>query len=865
MGIPGIYQEIGSGTRISLTKLSIDHYETHHRPLRLAIDISIWNFQTAAAQGGLNPSLRVLYYRLLRLLSTSIQAVFVFDGPKRPGMKRGKNVGGLGGGADSARSMKLIKLMGFEVHQAPGEAEAECAVLQKEGVVDAVLSEDVDTLMFGSGVTLRDWSSEGTSSKEPTHVSVYNANDIKDKSGLDREGMILIALMSGGDYLPTGLPKCGSKIAIEAARAGYGTSLCALDPDDEFSFIEWRRDLEHELHTNESKFFRTKHKSITIPEDWPSKEVMGFYTHPTVSSPSSIQALKSKLLWNSPVDLPGLRSYVDTIFQWSGKTGAKKLLRGLAPAVLVYKLRERAKRRETSYGDALLTAANEMEYVREVTKERRHFSTGGVEELRVVFQPCSIVPWDLDAEPDDEIVSTEADEDSDSPARDPSDLDDDVPPATQRGRSRSPVKRDKLRAWNPTELEKVWIPRTIVKIGVPLKVEDFDEACMAKEAARNSPKKTRAKAPAVAKKPKAKGGMKPGALEMYLKVTKAVPPPVEKPKTSPTKSRSSPVRLREPEKEVQPERLPPVFLAPSLEGFADFQPPLSKPESADTAADGGEPYLRPRREYWKSPPPNRRPAASNTSKPSFPSSTTSTLPISAFFTATKPSQIETEISSKRARQTSPPLASVGTKQQEQEHQKKYRAQEPLQRSLSALDPDPEPEQDLMSDEDTLPPLSTMLSRPKREKGLRRSYSEADAVPSYPAAAPISPVHNIFENDKGREREVIDLLSSPLAIPPPRPNRLPTARPVAADGGEDEEPEPQQDINFNLSGGSEIFFPRSQPKAKKKFLAPRESLPGAWREFDEEEVLALERRGRDAKEKKFYRKSGVEVLDLTGDD
>lgn len=123
--------------------------------------------------------------------------------------------------------------------------------------------------------------------------------------------------------------------------------------------------------------------------------------------------------------------------------------------MLVYKLRERSKRRETSYGDALMTAANEIEYMWEVTKERKHFFTGGVEELRVTYQPCSIVPWDLDAEPDDDPSPTEADDDSNSAAREPSDLEDEPPAATQRGRGRSPVKRDKLRAYNPTELETV--------------------------------------------------------------------------------------------------------------------------------------------------------------------------------------------------------------------------------------------------------------------------------------------------------------------------------------------------------------------------------------------------------------------------
>lgn len=39
--------------------------------------------------------------------------------------------------------------------QAPGEAEALCAYLVKSGIVNAVASEDMDTLAFGGTVLLR--------------------------------------------------------------------------------------------------------------------------------------------------------------------------------------------------------------------------------------------------------------------------------------------------------------------------------------------------------------------------------------------------------------------------------------------------------------------------------------------------------------------------------------------------------------------------------------------------------------------------------------------------------------------------------------------------------------------------------------
>ncbi|TIC96861.1 Flap endonuclease GEN-like protein 1 [Colletotrichum higginsianum] len=257
MGIKGIYRELGTGQRISLAKLAVEKLESSGRPLRIAIDIAIWQFQAQAARGGTNPAIRTLFYRLVRLLSLGIHPIFVFDGPHKPAFKRNKR-SGRGDGVATAMAKRVTRLFGFPVHDAPGEAEAECALLQQKGIVDAVLSEDVDTIMFGCTRTLRNWTAEGTrGSKTPTHVSLYDVNALLSTgTGLDREGMVLVALMSGGDYLPEGVPGCGVKLACEAAKAGFGKSLCRLKIDDDIQFEEWRAKLRHELRTNESGFFR---------------------------------------------------------------------------------------------------------------------------------------------------------------------------------------------------------------------------------------------------------------------------------------------------------------------------------------------------------------------------------------------------------------------------------------------------------------------------------------------------------------------------------------------------------------------------------------------------------------------------------
>ena len=53
---------------------------------------------------------------------------------------------------------RLIKAMGFPVVKAPGEAEAYCAYLVKQGKAFATVSEDMDSLTFGSPVMIRGMS-----------------------------------------------------------------------------------------------------------------------------------------------------------------------------------------------------------------------------------------------------------------------------------------------------------------------------------------------------------------------------------------------------------------------------------------------------------------------------------------------------------------------------------------------------------------------------------------------------------------------------------------------------------------------------------------------------------------------------------
>lgn len=530
-----IYKQIGPGERTALSQIAVQHLENTGRPLRIAIDISIWQFQIQSGQGGKNPALRTLYYRLLRLLVLSIQPLFVFDGPHKPSFKRGRQIASNGPCLPNFLAKELLRRFGYPCHTAPGEAEAECALLQRENIVDAVLSEDVDTIMFGCSMTMRTWTAEGArGSKSPTHVNVYKAESVKEEKGLDREGMILIALMSGGDYIPAGIAGCGIKIACEAAKAGFGRDLCQLYKDDTDGMIQWRERLERELQTNESNYFRQKHRTMKIPTTFPDRTVLGYYTHPAVSSIEKVTRLRDKIKWDLNVNVQELRMFVADAFDWHYLTGAKKFVRGLAPAMLAHQLIRRSELTTTDGGDPESKELAESKLVKCICGRRTHWNTGGEPELRIAYIPIDTVGLDLDSEERDDFQGYGQDVSGDEQLASEGD--------EIRDRSKSPTKGRGPSTYDPAQIEKTWVLETHVKLGVPLLVETWEEEM------RNPKKFASRKAREKAKAATSKAGASSEALDQYVKLTKP---------------RSNHRATKLPAKTKESTQLPPAYLAPA--------------------------------------------------------------------------------------------------------------------------------------------------------------------------------------------------------------------------------------------------------------------------------------------------------------
>ena len=273
-----------------------------------------------------NPIEKLILYRLLKLLHLNIQFIFVFDGMNRPRGKRGKHGGGGIQWKEITPLKSLLKQLGVAQHIAPGEAEVECAALQRHGVVDAVWSEDSDCLMFGCTTQIRDFREGGK--KSETKVRVYRAEAVKETCGLDREGLVAFAVLNGGDYDITGLKGCGPKLAIQAVRRGMGKSLCDA-VEKRIGMGSWRSELV--------EFLREHRKPLEIPPNYPSMDKVRLYYKPLVSDLHQLENLNAlRTGWDLEINEAKLREHLRDFFNFFTKEYMKHITPVLLARLLVH-------------------------------------------------------------------------------------------------------------------------------------------------------------------------------------------------------------------------------------------------------------------------------------------------------------------------------------------------------------------------------------------------------------------------------------------------------------------------------------------------------------------------------------------------
>lgn len=206
------------------------------------------------SNGNVTSHLTGLFYRTINLVNRGIKPVFVFDG-KPPELKKAtqekrkairteaiqKHEEALKrGDLEEARKFgsralklepkmvdaakELVSLMGFPVVQAPSDGEAQIVAMVNDGKLDGCVSQDYDTLLFGTPLLYRNIGVSGK--RKVPGKNIYAdvqpekilLEKVLSENEITREKLIWIGILIGTDFNEK-FPKIGVKTALKLVKA----------------------------------------------------------------------------------------------------------------------------------------------------------------------------------------------------------------------------------------------------------------------------------------------------------------------------------------------------------------------------------------------------------------------------------------------------------------------------------------------------------------------------------------------------------------------------------------------------------------------------------------------------------------------
>ncbi|KAG5416857.1 hypothetical protein I9W82_005587 [Candida metapsilosis] len=250
MGIPELWEVLKPGfdKRICIDELVDQYIKKLGRPPRIAVDAYMFIFQSDHSSIISDDKTGIMVQnfmsKILALIGLNVSVIVVFDGILKP------DKSGSGSPQDYEKELtklqyttsfaeanefieqlkETLRVNKIEFLQAAGEAEAQCAYIQKLGIVDFVISNDVDSLVFGATQVLRNYSrfvedighspsKKSATLKQKYYVTPVNMKRVEEETGLTRVRLVFLATLRGGDY-SSGVKRMGIVNAKNLALSG---------------------------------------------------------------------------------------------------------------------------------------------------------------------------------------------------------------------------------------------------------------------------------------------------------------------------------------------------------------------------------------------------------------------------------------------------------------------------------------------------------------------------------------------------------------------------------------------------------------------------------------------------------------------
>jgi len=254
-------------------KLAVDGYNTLYQ--FLAIIRGMDGGHLKDSQGRVTSHISGLFYRNINLLELGIKLVYVFDG-KPPELKmeeirrrseqrreaKDQYLRALQSGdmvqarkyAEAstvlrrdmvADAKELLDAMGIPWVDAPSEGEAQASAMAIEGTVNAVASQDHDSLVFGAPILIRNVTISGKR-RLPGKGIVINVvperiqlSSVLAATGLTRVQLVDFAILLGTDFNPDGFEGVGPATALKYLKK-YGRLEEIKELKEHLQFVNYK-------------------------------------------------------------------------------------------------------------------------------------------------------------------------------------------------------------------------------------------------------------------------------------------------------------------------------------------------------------------------------------------------------------------------------------------------------------------------------------------------------------------------------------------------------------------------------------------------------------------------------------------------
>ncbi|KAF7310372.1 hypothetical protein HMN09_00579200 [Mycena chlorophos] len=483
----------------SFTSLALENWDgTSERVLRIGINANVWlnHTQVEASKKGTASEARLFLFRGARMQRFPVKVVFVFDGTDSevPFWLKDRVNRALVEKFGSAVK-DVIEGMGFEWKEAPGSADAELVYMNRQGELDAVLTDNFQAFLFGALTVMNNWSNNLPINKDHRIVNSQNKDDknhvrVLRSEDLDfsRNDLTLMALfsqeagMSSRCTLTTRLPAGLGDQLCEAAKGGSKEAVRKF-----LRTSHWTRDLIRELRKD------PQHESLAnIVQNTSSFPNIDFLL--SCVNPITSDTCKRPLVQSPPgtkLDFGNLAAVCERHFEWAYRDRLLKRFRSVFFPGFILQILLRAvyddKKIDEHDPASLITevfsslaqspVGDEYEFISKITLLRTHAYTDSTPQYRVIVHPQVLAEFTASG-----LLGTRH-------PRPPLSRDDNGDPATAGAVDEDDGMDDEFDA-EEQEAEKgagegpeaekkelrVWIPEVVASRAIPRLVQQFADA-----------------------------------------------------------------------------------------------------------------------------------------------------------------------------------------------------------------------------------------------------------------------------------------------------------------------------------------------------------------------------------------------------